>query len=115
MMDGKCLAGASDALDAVALQLGVRPLSEFISADPVVAVEFVEDAGADSTEVNLPALQQFSPQEGLETVRALTAYVQTNPTAVGDSAGVVQDLRECERILITAAQQGAGWHFEVDF
>jgi len=57
----------------------------------------------------LPPLQQFSAQEGLATIQALLA----NPAAGVDRVG--EDLRECERILSVAAEQGVGWHFEVDF
>ena len=38
----KCLARAAEVLDAVASQLGVRPVSEFISADPEQAAEFLK-------------------------------------------------------------------------
>src|SRR5437879_5667054 len=101
-MDGKSIARHVDALDETARQLGVRPLSEFFSMSPDDAAEFME--GAD--DIELPPLQQFSAQDGLTTVRALLS--KTHPEHVAE------DLRECERILIAAAQHGVGWHFEID-
>jgi hypothetical protein len=115
IMDGKCLAKAAEVLDAVAPQLGVRPISEFISTDPEQAAEFLEDEGADVGAIKLPPLQQFAAQEGLTTVRALMTHVQSQPQIVKQADGVIQDLRECEHVLNIAAQHGVGWHFEIDF
>lgn len=102
-LDGKRLAQAAGILDAMAAQLGVRPLSEFISIDPAQAAEFMD---GDVGDLELPPLQQFSAEDGLATVRALL----TRPEA----ETAIQDLRDCERILNVAAQHGVGWHLEVD-
>jgi len=108
-MDGKSLSHHIDSLDAAARQLGVRPLSEFFSADPEQAAEFMEDEGIDAAGIELPPLRQFAAQDGLATVRAVLSHNQANVDHVGE------DLRECERILSVAAQHGVNWHFEVDF
>jgi hypothetical protein len=108
-IDGKSLSRHIDALDQAARALGVRPLSEFFSMMPEDAAAFMEGEGMDLGESELPALQQFAAEDGLETVRALAS----RPETLED--GIVQDLRECERILTVAAQHGVGWHFEVDF
>jgi hypothetical protein len=108
-MDGKSIAEHIESLDDAARQVGVRPLSEFFSADPKQLAEFLEDEGVDLGGVEPPALQQFAAQDGLTTIRALALHV------AGRGDGVAQDLRECERILSAAAQHGVGWHFEVDF
>jgi hypothetical protein len=64
MIDRKLLLQHMDSLDSLARQLGVRPLSEFISMDA--------DALADDAEgINVPALQQFSAEDGLATIRAV--------------------------------------------
>jgi len=109
MMDGKSLSRHVESLDAAARQLGVRPLSEFFSVDPEQATEFMEGEGMDTSDLEIPALQQFSAQDGLATVRALLSHPP------GHIEHVITDLRECERILSVAAQHGVGWHFEVDF
>ena len=107
--DGKSLSQHMQSLDEAAIQLCVRPLSEFFSADPEQLAEFMEGEGVDIGDAAPPALQQFTAQDGLVTVRALAVH----PAA--EAAGVAQDLRECERILSAAAQHEVGWHFEVDF
>jgi len=98
-----------ESLDDAARQLGVRPLSEFFSADPAQLAEFMEGEGIEVGDTAPPALQQFTAQDGLATVRALASQ------AVAQADGVAQDLRECERILSAAARHEVGWHFEVDF
>lgn len=108
-MDGKCMSRHMEALDEAARELGVRPLSEFFSADPQELAEFMEGEGVDVGDASPLPLQQFTAQDGLATIRALVAH----PAARSD--GVTEDLRECERILAAAAQHGVGWHFEVDF
>ena len=108
-MNGKSLSQHMESLDEAARQLGVRPLSEFFSADPAQLVEFMEGEGVDVGNSEPPPLQQFTAQDGLATVRALASH------AAAREDGVAQDLRDCERILSAAAQHGVGWHFEVDF
>jgi hypothetical protein len=108
-MDGKSLSRHIKPLDKAARQLGVRPLSEFFSADPAQLAEFMEGEGIDVGDTAPPPLQQFTARDGLVTIRALATH------AVSQKDGVAQDLRECERILIAAVQHGVGWHFEVDF
>jgi len=108
-MDGKELSRHLDTLDDVARELGVRPLSEFFSADPGEVRELLEDEDLDASAVELPPLQQFPARDGLATVRALAAH------PAGRVDGVAEDLRECERILSAAEQHGVGWHLEIDF
>ena len=115
VMDGKMLAAAAPSLDVIATELQVRPLSEFISLDPEQAADFLESEDAGSGGADVPPLRQFSAHEGLATVRALLAHLQAKPAAVKQAENMLRDLRDCERILSTAAQHGVKWHLEVDF
>src|SRR5687767_8144083 len=108
-MDGKSLSQHIEPLDEAARQLGVRPLSEFFSADPDQLAAFMEGEGVDPGDAAPPPLQHFTAQDGLATVRAVASH------AAARADGLAQDLRECERILSAAQQHGVGWHFEVDF
>ena len=56
-MDGKSLSHEIESLDAVARELGVRPLSEFFSADPEQAADFMQAEGIDAAGTELPPLQ----------------------------------------------------------
>jgi hypothetical protein len=108
-MDGKSISRNIEELDGAARSLNVRPLSEYFSVDPESVANFFEAEGFEGEKPQLPPLQHFSAQEGLVTVNALLAH------PVGQADGVAQDLRDCQRVLASAAQHGVGWHFEVDF
>jgi hypothetical protein len=108
-MDGKCMSRNMDALDEAARELGVRPLSEFFSADPEQLADFMEGEGVDVGDAAPPPAQQFTAEDGLATIQALATH------AAASADGVTKDLRECERILSAASRHRVGWHFEVDF
>lgn len=108
-MSGKGLGQNMQALDIKARALGVKPLSEFYSAEPETIRDFLSGEGIDLGEIKPPPLENFSAEEGLKTIRALLTQPLT------DIDGLLQDLQDCERILTAAAEQGAGWHFEIDF
>jgi hypothetical protein len=103
MIDGKMLSRHIEPLDSVARQIGVRPLTEFISMDGDALADVLGD---DAAGIEVPPLQQFSAQDGLVTVRALLPRLEAKPA--------LQDLKDCERILSAAAERGVGWHFQID-
>ncbi len=107
-MNGKSLSKHMNSLDQAAGELGVTPLSEFYSIDPEQAAEFWADEGIEPGDIKLSPLEQFSARDGLATVRALLAHKAVH------KSDVVEDLQDCERILIVAAEHGVGWHFEID-
>ena len=104
MMDGKSLSQQMEFLDAAAQELGVRPLTEFISMDDDALADLLGD---DAAGMEAPSLQQFSAQAGLATVRALLPRPEAQPA--------IHDLKACERILSVAADHGVGWHLQMDF
>jgi hypothetical protein len=113
-MDGKSLAREIEDLDWTAKEIGVRPLSEFVSVNPEMALEFLEGEGVSTSDIPLLELQQFSAEDGLKSVRMLLREIQAWVPGTKDTSGVLADLRECERILDAAARQGVRWHFELD-
>lgn len=50
------------------------------------------------------------------TVQALIREISAWPSDVEmkDVGGILGDLRECERVLVAASEQGAKWRFELD-
>jgi hypothetical protein len=103
MMDGKMLSRHMESLDSAAQQLGVRPLSEYISMD---ADALADVLGDDADGIETSSFQHFSAQDGLEIIRTLLPRPEAQPA--------FQDLKDCERVLSAAAQHGVGWHFEID-
>jgi hypothetical protein len=71
-VNGRSLARHEDALEKLALQLGVRPLIEFFSADENSMSLLIEE-GAGNPEImrRLPPPQWYTAADGLATVRAL--------------------------------------------
>ncbi len=113
-VNGKCMAHASDELDALAKRLHVTPLMEFFSTDPgALAEEFGEPSdGRDySPEV------WYEPEAGLQTVEALLAYLVDNPEAIHEpnpDYRIVDDLREFQAVLQRARTECVKWHMDID-
>src|ERR1700685_1546793 len=84
------------ALEELALRLGVRPLLEFFSADENSMLLLIEE-GAGNPELlpRLPPPQWYTPDDGLRTVTALIAALETAPHQLGsEGPAVLQELRE---------------------
>ena len=108
-VDGKSLADNMQALDITARSLGVKPLSEFFSAEPADIREFLAGEDLDLGDIEPPPLENFSATEGLKTIRALLSH----PLSAAEHLHA--DLKNCERILTIAEANTTGWHFEIDF
>ncbi len=86
------LGDAEVVLNWTAREIGVRPLIEFVGA------------------TYLPA------SEGLRSVQPLIREISAWPSGVNvkDVAGILRELHECERVLVTASERNAKWRFELD-
>lgn len=112
-VSGKFLSRNLEMLDALANQLKVEPLGNFISFNPKEVSEFLEgDGGVNDEGPSLPSERWFDPGEGLRTVAALLSSLSlTRPV----NSRLVDDLKNCERVLIAAQNAGVSFHFAVDF
>ena|SRR5687767_4326851 len=113
-VNGKALSRADAALESAAVKAGVKPLREFfsVSADDLatLAEEFgdeMEDAGPS------PEEQWFAAGDGLRTIKALLAGLESNPLALGE--GVREDLLEFEAVLQQATDRDLRWHLAVAY
>src|ERR1700739_4860156 len=100
-VNGRALARHEDALEGVALRLGVRPLIEFFSADEnSMALLIEEGAGNPDLLRCLPPPQWFSAAEGLETVDALLTALRRDPQQIGsEGPGVLAELEGYAEVL----------------
>jgi len=66
---------------------------------------------AEGFEIELPRgfEQWYTPEEGLETVRALLREAETSR----EERAAKEVLLICQRVLEAAKEQGARWHFGV--
>lgn len=116
-VNGHALARNEDALERLAERLNVSPLLEFFSADEnSMALLLEQGAGNPDWARHLPRPQWFSPASGLITVCALIDFLLKNPAAIGsETAQVLSELREYERVLHKTAERRLRWHLAVSW
>ncbi len=112
-MDGTTLLRESERLNAFAEQAGVPPLMDFFSASREELIAFAADHDVEVEAAAVPAEVWHSAECGLVTVRALLEACLREGTGV--PSRLADDLRELERILRAAQQNGVSWHLSVDF
>lgn len=116
-VNGHALARNEDALERIAERMGVSPLLEFFSADENSMALLLEQGGGNPDWMHhLPSPQWFNPSNGLITVRVLLEFLESSPAALGsETAQVVSELREYERVLAKASQRDLRWHLAVSW
>jgi hypothetical protein len=116
-VNGRSLARHEDALEKLALQLGVRPLIEFFSADENSMSLLIEE-GAGNRELmrRLPPPQWYSPADGLSTVQALLNALIDEPQQLGtEGEQVISELMEYVRVLKKTHDRQMRWHLAVSW
>ena len=116
-VNGHALARNEDALEKLAIRLGVKPLLEFFSADEnSMALLLEEGAGDPEWARTLPPPQWFSPEDGLITVCTLLDFLREAKSALGAETGaVMSELEEYERVLRKAALRRLRWQLAVSW
>ncbi len=116
-VNGQALARNEDALERLARQLRVVPLLEFFSADEnSMALLSEQGAGDPEWGKHLPQPQWYQAPEGLLTVHALMGFLEQSPMALGsETAAVLSELREYERVLGKTSLYGLRWHLAVSW
>jgi len=116
-VNGRALARYEDALERVALRLGVRPLIEFFSADEnSMSLLIEEGAGNPDLIRRLPPPQWYSASAGLDTVQALVAALKDDPQQLGtEGSQVLAELQEYARVLEKTMRAGLRWHLAVSW
>lgn len=116
-VNGHALAQYEDALEKLALRLGVRPLIDFFSADEnSMALLIEEGAGNPELMKKLPPPQWFAPDDGLKTVRALVDVLRDDPQQLGtEGPQVLSELLEYARVLERTVKAGLRWHLAVSW
>jgi hypothetical protein len=116
-VNGRALARHEDALERLALRLGVKPLIEFFSADEnSMSLLIEEGAGNPDLIRRLPPPQWYAPDDGLATVRALAATLQDDPQQLGtEGPQVLAELLEYASVLDKTMRTGLRWHLAVSW
>jgi hypothetical protein len=116
-VNGRALARHESAVERLALELGVRPLLEFFSADESsMALLIEEGAGNPDLLKRLPPPQWYRGEDGLPTVMALIESLENDPQQLGtEGASVLEELREYEVVLRKTAERNLRWHLAVSW
>ena len=116
-VNGHALARNEDALEKLAERLGTKPLLEFFSADEnSMALLLEEGAGDPAWAKTLPPPQWFSPGDGLASVCRLLDFLKESSSALGsETAPVIAELEEYERVLRKAALRNLRWQLAVSW
>ena len=116
-VNGQALARNEDALERLAVRLGVRPLIEFFSADENSMSLLIEE-GAGNPELlkKLPAPQWFQGEDGLASVRPLLQALRMEPVQLGSEGELLRaELEEFEMVLQKTADRNLRWHLAVSW
>ncbi|WP_044176837.1 hypothetical protein [Granulicella mallensis] len=116
-VNGRALARHESAVERLALELGVRPLLEFFSADESSMSLLIEE-GAGNPELlkRLPPPQWYRGEDGMPTVMALIESLENDPQQLGtEGASVLEELREYEIVLRKTAERDLRWHLAVSW
>ncbi len=116
-VNGRMLARHEDALERLALSVGVKPLIEYFSADENSMSLLIEE-GAGNPELikRLPPTQWYFGAEGLETVEGLIDVLRDEPHKLGSEGPMVlEELNEYATVLRKTDQRGLRWHLAVSW
>jgi hypothetical protein len=116
-VNGRSLARHEDALEKLALRLGVRPLIEFFSADED-SMSLLLEEGAGNRELvgRLPPPQWYSAEDGLKTVEALVSELEHEPQQLGtEGIDVLTELLEYRKVLLKTRDRALRWHLAVSW
>lgn len=116
-VNGRSMARHEDALEKLALNVGVRPLIEFFSADEnSMALLIEEGAGNQDLLRRLPPPQWYHACDGLRTVHALIKTLHEEPQQLGsEGQRVLSELEEYARVLEKTEARGLRWHLAVSW
>ena len=116
-VNGRSLARHEDALEKLALSLGVRPLIEFFSADENSMALLIEEGAGDQEWLRrLPPPQWYAPADGLKTVEALLQALRDDPQQLGtEGKQVLSELKEYAEVLEKAGDRDLRWHLAVSW
>jgi len=116
-VNGRVLARHESAVERLALNLGVKPLLEFFSADENSMALLIEEGGGNPDLLKrLPPPQWYRAEDGLATLKALIEALDADPQQLGsEGTEVLGELLEHQTVLRKTAERGLRWHLAVSW
>jgi hypothetical protein len=117
MPAGKAVAKMMDRLDEITDEIGVTRLSDFIGGESEDLSEIVEQEGWDlgGFGPSTGGAQWFDASDGLDTVRALAGYIESDPDAIKRAKALLEEFAEFDKVLEIARQHNVRFRLEVDY
>jgi hypothetical protein len=115
----KTLAKAEDKLSDIAEEIGVTPLADFVTGNERDSEDFqdiAENEGWSGADYQSGGTTDgwFDPSEGLDTVRALMGFIESDPESLKRPKATMEELRKLEAALDAAVQAGVKFRLELD-
>jgi hypothetical protein len=117
MPSGKAVAKMMDRLDEITDEIGVTRLSDFIGGESEDLSEIVEQEGWDlgGFGPSTGGAQWFDASDGLDTVRALAGYIESDPDSIKRAKALLEEFAEFDKVLEIARQHNVRFRLEVDY
>lgn len=117
MPSGKAVAKMMDRLDEITDEIGVTRLSDFIGGESEDLSEIVEQEGWDlgGFGPSTGGAQWFDANDGLDTVRALAGYIESDPDSIKRARALLEEFAEFDKVLEIARQHNVRFRLEVDY
>jgi hypothetical protein len=113
--DGRSLAKARHALDAIAHEEDLRGLGEFVAFSEKEAETLAEDMKFDAPTVGGQTGRWFRAADGLEVVRAIRGFLDENTGELPEADGIRAALAALEKMLVAAAGEGVRFRLSLDY
>lgn len=115
----KTLSKAAEKLADIAEEIGVVSLRDFVAGNDRGAEDYndiAENEGWSGADYQNPSGGDgwFDPNEGLDTVRALLNYIESDPESLKRPKATMEELRTLESALDAAMQAGVRFRLELD-
>lgn len=117
MPSGKAVAKMLDRLDDITDEIGVTRLSDFIGGDGEDLSEIAEQEGWDlgGFGASTGGSVWFDAGDGLDTIRALAGYIESDPDSIKRAKALLEELKEFEKVLEIAQTNSVRFRLEADY
>ena len=114
-VDGRTLAAHRHALDAVAHEMDLPGLGEFVAFSHAEAEALAEDMKFDAPTTGSQTGRWFACANGLEVVRSIKDYIADDPEAIDEPDAVLEGLTGLQSVLEAAEASGIRFRLSIDY
>jgi hypothetical protein len=118
MPSGKALAKMMDRIDEITDEIGVTRMSDFVAAgENEDFSEIAEQEGWDlgGFASSSAGAEWFEASDGLDTVRAVAGYIESDPDSIKRARALLDELKEFEKVLELAQAHHVRFRLEADY